>query len=80
MFCFKCDKEFNSKDNWSWSATPFSGSPGYGSRFDNCCSGGQHLKIIICDHCLETFFYRINKVNVDKEITHTEDQWNGKGE
>jgi hypothetical protein len=59
--CFVCD---NTDDTGSFSGdhTEFDGSPGYGSRFDMT----GHLRIFVCDDCLEERKDRVHLVKVER--------------
>jgi len=63
--CFVCDKN-EETGSYDGTYTDFNASPGYGSRFDMT----GHLRIYVCDDCLEE---RKERVTLVKVIRHEPD-------
>ena len=59
--CFVCDKR-EETGSYTGNYTDFNGSPGYGSCFDMT----GHLRIYVCDECLEERKERVTLVKVTR--------------
>lgn len=53
----------------------FSGSPGWGSRFDGSLRAEEQMRVVVCDDCLEAHALRVHLVRTKKTERTTAGPW-----
>lgn len=66
VLCFSCGSELAVGTAGPVNATPFRGSPTFGSDFD----GDGELELVVCDSCLSEGSVRVSRL-VTTQVTRT---------